>query len=143
MSQAQRSFFLVGKYEFSHDIEWLSEYLEDLYYDSFNKEFKSFYLEEIDEYKIFTDCSRLELLLSLVDIVIQKVSKLTECELEEFLTKKVEFDDANLDIFHPGDFTKDLRKENHAIRPPMRVVHVLSNYRRLLKKEKPLLFSEV
>ena len=143
VSQSQRCLYLIGRYEIDCNEAWFSEYLEDIYFDSFNREFKSFYIEDEDEYGVFTDVSRNELLITLVDKTIQKVYRLTEANLETYLSQAVEFDHENPEVYKSDEFIKEKRLEAELKEPAKRVLFVLINFRRLLRKEKPFTYEEL
>jgi hypothetical protein len=141
VSQAQRSLYLVGEYDCDCNAEWLSEYFEDLYFDCFNREFKSFYIETVDGYELFSDEGRNKLLIMVINKTIEKVSSLTESGLESFLSKKVGFDYENSDVFDVDEFIKDEIFDLEVKRPALRVLFVLYNVSRLLQKEVPFTYE--
>src|SRR5690606_33792534 len=75
ISQAQRYFIKYCLEHLPEGEDWIYEYLTDLYFDSLNNEFKSFYLEEIDEHKIVSDDHRRSIISGLLENSISELSK--------------------------------------------------------------------
>ncbi|GLS24768.1 hypothetical protein [Marinibactrum halimedae] len=132
ISQVQRCLVLFGeKARFTNE-SWFDDYLEDLYYSSFNREFKSFFLDD-DGYKISTNDNRRSVLINFFSFVFDEVKKLTEFELEVMLIQRCSLDVENSDIFNSEEFLSDVR--GGELLPPKRVLYILYNLINLLKED--------
>ena len=142
ISQAQRYFIKYCLEHLPEGEDWIYEYLTDLYFDSLNNEFKSFYLEEIDEHKIVSDDHRRSIISGLLENSISELSKKSQDDFEKELETITDLDKPNLDVLDIRHFKKDKLKPDEAHQKPTRVIFVLANVLNLANQRKPLTYEE-
>ncbi|CZF80593.1 hypothetical protein GCE9029_02080 [Grimontia celer] len=119
ISQAQRIIIL----EFTNEnIEcrdvWIDEYIDDIYLDSLNNEFKSFYLEKEDGYGFYNKKERRCMLKEIITKSYNLIHRTKPENIELLLKKETRLDKRYFDIKDIDHFIqkeKDHEKNKHRL----------------------------